>query len=89
MDNRIARHFTRAQLVETAKENRDLTNPVWHVVQDELQRRDELDKKRTLRRELREAKKGLHPYGLQTDKPKKQARKYLITKGKKGEKMAV
>ena len=89
MDSRIARHFTRAQLIETAKENRDLTNPVWHVVQDELQRRDELDKKRTLRRELREAKKGLHPYGFQTDKPKKQDRKYLKYKGEKGAKMTV
>jgi len=58
-------------------------------MQDELQRRDELEKKQTLRRELREAKKGLSPYGLQTDKPKKRLRKYLKYKGEKGAKMTV
>ena len=87
---KVAREeFTRDQIVQTAADNRDLANPVWYAMQDELQRRDELEKKRMFRRELREAEKGLSPYGLETDKPKKRLPKYLKYKGKKRLKMTV
>lgn len=54
----VARNeFTRQQIVMTAEDNRDYSSPVWWAMQDELQYRDELDLKRRMRRELKEAKK--------------------------------
>ena len=39
----VARHhFTRAQIVETAKDNRDMCSPIWQAMQDELTHRDKL-----------------------------------------------
>lgn len=74
--SRVAREeFTRPQIVMTAKDNRDLCSPVWYAMQDELLYRDRMDLRKTLRREAKEAKAGLSPYGLQRDKPEKRLSK--------------
>jgi hypothetical protein len=75
--SRVAREeFTRAQIVMTAKDNRDLCSPVWYAMQDELLRRDVLDLRKTMRREGKEARGGGSPYGLfKKDKPKKRLSK--------------
>ena len=54
--SRIAREeFTRGQIVATASDPdyRDYNSPVWWAMQDELQRRDEIELKKTMRREVR------------------------------------
>ena len=74
--SRVAREeFTRAQIVMTAIDNRDLCSPVWYAMQDELLYRDRVDLRKTLRREAKEAKAGQNPYGLQRDKPEKRLAK--------------
>lgn len=54
--SRLAREeFTRGQIVATASDPdyRDYNSPVWWAMQDELQRRDEIELKKTMRREVR------------------------------------
>lgn len=58
--SRVAREeFTRGQVVATAADPdyRDYSSPVWWAMQDELQRRDEIDLRRSMRREVKAAKK--------------------------------
>ena len=58
--SRVAREeFTRGQIVTTAADPdyRHYSSPVWWAMQDELQRRDALDLKRQMRREIKAAKK--------------------------------
>ncbi len=74
--SRVAREeFTRAQIVTTAIDNRDLCSPVWYAMQDELLRRDANDRRRMLRQEMKAIRKGQNPYGLQRDKPEKRLSK--------------
>ena len=58
--SRVAREeFTRGQVVATAADPdyRDYSSPVWWAMQDELQRRDEIDLRRSMRREVKAATK--------------------------------
>jgi hypothetical protein len=58
--SRVAREeFTRGQVVATAADPdyRDYSSSVWWAMQDELQRRDEIDLRRSMRREVKAAKK--------------------------------
>jgi len=89
--SKVARNeFTWNQIVETAHENMSLSSPVWHAMQDELLYRDELDRRKVLRKEAKIIRNGGSAYGLnQTDKPKKRTRKSLKTKEKKQRKMTL
>jgi len=79
--SRVAREeFTRGQIVTTAADPdyRDYSSPVWWAMQDELQRRDEIDFRRNMRREIKAAKKK-DKYALRR---KLRLKKQRLTEGK-------
>ena len=56
--SRLARNeFTRAQIVETAKDNIDMCSPIWNAMQDELAYLDKLSLAKEFRREARRLKR--------------------------------
>ena len=70
--------FNRPQIVETAADHRDYSSPIWWAMQDELQRRDAIDLKRYMRRELKAAKKRDNLYKT----PKSRLKNQRLRKGK-------